>query len=73
MPQSMLDYVVDALNATKREDEVVAKATGISKWTLRKIRIREIDNPGVKTVEPLYHYFKLREVKQRRNGQWKVA
>ena len=55
----MLDFVVQSLK--KSDVEKVAKATKISVWTLRKIRIEEIKNPGIKSVEPLYRYFKRLE------------
>ena len=55
----MLDYVVEQLKQADVEE--VGRATGQSPWTLRKIRIGAIPNPGVKSIEPLYRYFKDRE------------
>jgi hypothetical protein len=57
----MLDYVVARLKEAKVED--VAEATGQSAWTLRKIRIGAIPNPGIKSIEPLYRYFQAKEGK----------
>jgi hypothetical protein len=54
-----LNYVVAKLKESNVEE--VAKATGQSPWTLRKIRIEAIPNPGVRSIEPLYRYFKDRE------------
>lgn len=64
MPQSMHEYVVASLKECDIAE--VAKATKISKWTLLKIRQLQIKNPGVHSIEPLYHYFKLHETKKRR-------
>lgn len=55
----MLDYVVKSLKGSDVEE--VERATGISAWTLRKIRISQIKNPGIRSIEPLYRYFKDRE------------
>lgn len=60
----MHDYVVNALQES--DLELIARETKISRWTLQKIRLRQIKNPGVKSIEVLYQYFKLREVKRRR-------
>jgi DNA-binding phage protein len=64
MAQSMHDYVVESLKGT--DVETIANETGISRWTLQKIRLRQIKNPGVKGIEKLYQHFKLREIKKRR-------
>lgn len=55
----MLTYVVESLKHCDVEE--VERATGISAWTLRKIRIEQIKNPGVRSIEPLYKYFKNKE------------
>jgi hypothetical protein len=63
----MQDFVVAALREIRFKDlEPVAKATKVSKWTIQKIRLRQIVNPGVRHVEPLYHYLKALESKRRR-------
>lgn len=65
----MLDFVVEQLAPlTLDELEPIANDTGISKWTLQKIRLRQIENPGVKSIEPLYQHLKLRAVKRRREA-----
>lgn len=61
MPQSMHDYVVESLRERRSEIERIAADVKISKWTLLKILQRQIKNPGIKSVEPLYKYFKDRE------------
>jgi hypothetical protein len=62
----MHDYVVESLRGERSEIERVALDTKISKWTLLKILHRQIKNPGIKSVEPLYKYFKDREGKKLR-------
>lgn len=62
----MLDYVVSALQG--RDLIAVEKATKVSRWTQLKIRQRQIKNPGVKSIETLYHHLKLEETKQRRRA-----
>lgn len=59
MSQSMVDFVVQSLQGA--DVDAVQKATGVSRWTLLKYRIRAIKNPGGKNLEPLYRYFKSRE------------
>jgi hypothetical protein len=63
----MLDYIVESLKGSDVHE--VSKDTGISIWTLRAIRKGAkggIENPGIKTAEPLYQYFKKREGKRLR-------
>lgn len=59
MAQSILDFVVGSLRGS--DIERVAADTKISGWTLRKIMYGQIKNPGIKSIEPLYRYFKKRE------------
>jgi hypothetical protein len=66
MAQSMHEYVVSALQGSDLES--VARDTKISKWTLQKIRLRQIKNPGVKGIETLYQHFKLQESNRRRRA-----
>lgn len=61
MAQSIHDYVVDSLRANRKGLAQVSAATDISEWTLLKIMYRQIKNPGIKSVEPLFRYFKDRE------------
>lgn len=56
----MHDYVVDSLRQVEDLDHFAATVK-ISAWTLRKIMYRQIKNPGIKSIEPLYKYFKDRE------------
>lgn len=63
----MHEYVVKSLRPmSMAEVEGVARETRISKWTIQKIRIGQIKNPGVNSVQVLYDHLKLREVKKRR-------
>jgi hypothetical protein len=63
----MHEYVVRSLAPmTMAELEGVAADTRMSKWTIQKIRLRQIENPGVKSVQILYDALKLRESKRRR-------
>jgi hypothetical protein len=55
----MKEYVVESLKGCDLEK--VSSDTKISRWTLLKIRQRQIKNPGVDSIEPLYHYFKRLE------------
>lgn len=64
MSKSIHDYVVESLKAS--DVEAVERDTGISKWTLMKIRQRQIRNPGIKGIETLCRYFKAREAKDLR-------
>ena len=54
---SMFDRVLDNLDNCKGRLPDVADATGISYRTLQKITLREVKNPGVRTVELLDSYF----------------
>jgi hypothetical protein len=58
MAQSIHDYVVESLRANRKGIDQVADATEISRWTLLKIMYRQIPNPGIKSIEPLYFHFK---------------
>lgn len=63
----MLDFVVGELAPLSMDElEALATKTGISKWTLQKIRLRQIENPGVKSIEPLYRHLKIVEVRKAR-------
>jgi hypothetical protein len=64
MPKSMLDFVVDRLYGCDLNE--AAEVSGYSKWTLMKIRQREIPNPGIKGIEALWHHFQKKEVKRLR-------
>lgn len=64
MIQSIHDYVIASLKES--DVETVERDTGISKWTLMKIRQRQIKNPGIKGIETLCRYFKSKEAKQLR-------
>lgn len=59
MARLIHDYVVDALKGADVDE--VKLDTGISPSTLRKIRDGHIKNPGIKSMEILYFYFRNRE------------
>jgi transcriptional regulator with XRE-family HTH domain len=61
MNESIHDYVLRSLEASKGRWASVAEATGVSKRTLEKIARREIRDPGVSHVEKLARYFRERE------------
>jgi hypothetical protein len=67
MAKSIHDYVVDSLRENRKSLSLISASTRISEWTLLKIMYRQIKNPGIKSVEPLYRYFKDREGAQLRN------
>lgn len=59
MSQTIHDYVVEALKSA--DLDAVNKATEIPPSTLKKIKLREIKNPGIRGIEILFRYFKKRE------------
>lgn len=59
MDRSIHQYVVDALGRSDVEE--VKAGTKVPVSTLRKIRDGVIKNPGVKSMETLYFYFRDRE------------
>lgn len=63
MAQSIHDYVVDSLRYQHKHGGLapVSAATKVSMWSLLKIMYRQIENPGIKNIEPLFFYFKARE------------
>lgn len=63
MTHSIHDYVVDSLRYQHKHGGLasVAAATKVSEWSLLKIMYRQIKNPGIKNIEPLFFYFKARE------------
>jgi hypothetical protein len=58
MQESMHDFVVNGLQASKGTWPAIAEATGISKRTIEKIASREIEDPGVSHIEKLANYFR---------------
>lgn len=56
MSHSIHDYVVASLEGADLTE--VSLATTIPKETLRKIRDGWIGNPGIKSMETLYFYFR---------------
>ena len=55
---SIHNYVLTQLSASKGNWPAVARATGVSYRTLKKIATREIENPRVANLELLANYFK---------------
>ena len=61
MHESIHDYVVDQLQASKGQWSRVAEDTNMSKRTIEKIARREFKDPAVSFIERLYRYFRERE------------
>jgi hypothetical protein len=55
--ESIHEYVIEQLQATKGTWPAVAKGSRVPLRSLEKIARREIENPGVQTVEKLARYF----------------
>lgn len=64
MNPSIHKYVLDALRVSNLDD--VHRDTDIPRETLRKIRDRYIENPGIKSMEVLYFHFRKTEGKRLR-------
>lgn len=58
MTESIYEYVLTQLEASKGQWAAVAEGSGVSKRTLEKIARREVRNPGVSYVEKLARYFR---------------
>jgi transcriptional regulator with XRE-family HTH domain len=58
---SIYQFVLARLEASKGRWSEVASGSGISKRTIEKIARREIENPGVISIEKLAAYFQARE------------
>lgn len=61
MTESILQYVLDELQAHKGHWPEVAEKSGVKLTTLRKIVYRTSENPGVLYIERLANYFRSRE------------
>lgn len=55
---SIHDYVLDRLQATKGTWPAVAKQAGVSYRTLKKIATKSTVSPGIKNLERLASYFR---------------
>lgn len=58
MEQSLHEYVIEQLQASKGRWPDVAEEAGVSKRTLEKIARREIEDPGISHIEKLAAYFR---------------
>lgn len=58
MSESIYQFVLDELEKAKGRWPEVARHTDISLSTLKKIARREVENPGVVTIEKLANYFR---------------
>lgn len=56
--ESLHEFVVRQLQATKGTWPAIAEETGVSKRTIEKIASREIQDPGVSHIEKLAGYFR---------------
>lgn len=61
MNESIYEYVLRGLQASKGQWSAVAEASGVSKRTIEKIARREIRDPGVSHIEKLARYFRDRQ------------
>jgi transcriptional regulator with XRE-family HTH domain len=68
MIESMHEYVIAQLQATKGRWPLVAEQSGISRRTIEKIARREVADPGVSFIERLARYFHERELIRPRSG-----
>lgn len=57
MTESMHDYVVEQLQATKGSWGTIAKRSRVPKRTIEKIATRETADPRVNTIEKLFACF----------------
>ncbi|MHB8815461.1 MAG: hypothetical protein ACYDAE_19630 [Steroidobacteraceae bacterium] len=60
MSESLLQYVLENLQATKGHWAAVAEASGVPKRTIEKIAAGTTADPGVRKVERLAAYFRRR-------------
>lgn len=58
MTESLYEFVLEQLEASKGRWSDVAVGSGLSKRTIEKIARKEIENPGIKHVEALANYFR---------------
>ena len=58
MSESIYDFVMEKLQATKYHWPQVAEGSGVPCRTLEKIARRETVNPKIETVEKLAKYFR---------------
>jgi hypothetical protein len=62
MEDSIYDYVMEQLEASKGNWPSIAEEAGVSPRTLEKIARREIIDPGVSHIEKLARYFREQTV-----------
>lgn len=65
MEDSIHEYVLSKLAASKGRWPRIAEETGLSKRTIEKIASREIPNPGVVSIETLARHFRQAELQGR--------
>lgn len=58
MTESIYEFVMAQLQATKGTWPVVADNSGVSVRTISKIARREIEDPGISHIEKLAKYFR---------------
>lgn len=63
MSDSIYDFVMANLDATRGDWKAVAEGAGLSKSTVVKIGCRIVKDPGVSRVEKLAKYFREHPVK----------
>lgn len=64
--QSMYEFVLSQLQATKGNWPTVARESGVSFRTVEKIARRQIKDPGVSHIQKLADYFRACEKRTHR-------
>lgn len=63
MDKPLYDFVMDSFAESDQTYRQIAKGAGMSKRTVEKVARREIENPGVNTVQQLANYFRKQKRK----------
>lgn len=58
MNDSMYEFVIQQLAASKKRLAEVAEGSGVPKRSIEKIASREWQNPGIQSIEKLAKYFR---------------
>jgi hypothetical protein len=61
MSVSIHEQVIERLQQAKGDWPTLAEQSGVPLRTIEKIARREVENPGVKTVEKLWNHFLMRD------------
>lgn len=61
MHTSLHQFVIDQLSATPLTYQQVADGSGVPKRTVEKIARKEIEDPGVSSIEKLAGFFRAQD------------